>query len=151
MNLNKNDLFPHWFVVGVMLFTVVIYVFICHWFGHELQEPLPDDSRVFIRTVFYVIAILTFPITNLIRHIQLRLNQTMPGKKSAKGRYLLTILVSMSLVESIGGLGFVMFILGDDFNTLHIFTGLSVLGFFLYRPKQEEYIQIKEALVNRKG
>jgi hypothetical protein len=39
-----------------------------------------------------------------------------------------------------------MFILGDSFNTLYIFSGLAFLGFFLQRPKPEEYQSIVEAL-----
>ena len=132
-----------------MLITLIIYLFICYQFGHELQEPLPEAQRVVFRTVFYIIAIVAFPITNLIRHIQLRLNQTMPGNKSAKSRYLLTIIVSMALVEGVGVLGFVMYMLGDDFNTLYIFTGLSALGLYLYRPRQDEYARIVEALADR--
>jgi hypothetical protein len=133
----------------MMLVTLMVYLFMCHWFGHALQEPLPEGQREFIRTVFYVVAIIAFPITNLIRHIQLRLNQTMPGNKSAKSRYLLTVIVSMVLVEGVGVMGFVMFMLGDDFNTLYIFLGLSVLGLYLYRPKEEEYKLIIEALNNK--
>jgi hypothetical protein len=111
---------------------------------------LPEERRVVFRTSFYVIAIIAFPITNLIRHIQLRLNQTMPGNKSAKSRYLLTVIVSMLLVEGVGTLGIVMFMLGDDFNTLYIFLGLSALGVYLYRPKEDEYDRIVDALADRK-
>lgn len=146
MKTEKNDLLPHWIIVGMMLVTLAVYVVICHQFGHELQEPIPETQRVFIRTLFYAIAIGTFPVTNLIRHIHLRLNQTMPGNKPAKSRYLLTVIVSMALIEGIGVLGFVMFMLGDDFNTLYIFTGLSALGLYLYRPKEEEYFQVVDAL-----
>jgi hypothetical protein len=149
LKTEKNDLTLHWFVVGMMLVTLMTYLFICHQFGHELQEPLPEERRVFIRTVFYGIAIVAFPVTNLIRHVQLRLNQTMPGNKSAKSRYLLTVIVSMLLVEGVGVLGFVMFMLGDDFNTLYIFLGLSALGLYLYRPKEDEYNQIVYALLDR--
>ena len=149
MKSEKNELFPHWIVVGLMLLTLMVYLLICHLFGHALQEPLPEERRVFIRSVFYVIAIVAFPVTNLIRHIQLRLNQTMPGNRSAKSRYLLTVIVSMTLVESVGVLGFVMFMLGDDFNTLYIFLGLSALGLYLYRPKIEEYQQIVAALTSK--
>jgi hypothetical protein len=148
LKIEKNDLALHWVVVGMMLVTLMVYLFICYQFGHELQEPLPEERRVVFRTSFYIIAIIAFPITNLIRHVQLRLNQTMPGDKSAKSRYLLTIIVSMLLVESVGVLGFVMFMLGDGFNTLYIFTGLSALGLYLYRPKQDEYARIVEALAD---
>jgi hypothetical protein len=149
LKIEKNALFLHWIIVSMMLVTLMIYLFICYQFGHELQEPLPEERRVVFRTSFYIIAIIAFPITNLIRHIQLRLNQTMPGNKSAKSRYLLTVIVSMLLVESVGMLGFVMFMLGDDFNTLYIFIGLSCLGLYLYRPKEDEYFHIVEALSER--
>lgn len=129
--------------------TLIAYVFISHQFGHTLREPLPEDQRVVIRSVFYGIAIVTFPFTSLIRHIQLTLNKTMPGVKSPKSRYLGTVIVSMMLVESVGLLGFVMFMLGDDFNTLYIFTSLAVLGLYLYRPKMHEYDQIVAALSHK--
>jgi hypothetical protein len=151
LKIEKNELSPHWFVLGMILMTLITYLFICHQFGPALQEPLPEERRVFVRSVFYAIAIIIFPVTNLIRHIQLRLNQTMPGEKSAKSRYLLTVIVSMMLVEGVGVLGFTMFMLGDDFNTLYIFLGLAALGLYLYRPKVEEYQQIVEALTDKLG
>jgi len=149
LKIVKHNLYPHWLVVGMMVLSLLAYLFVCFQFGHELQEPLPEEQRIVIRTIFYAIAIVTLPITNLIRHIQLRLNQTMPGNKSAKSRYLLTVIVSMALVESVGVLGFVMFMLGDDFNTLYIFLGLSALGLYLYRPKDDEYFQVVEALADK--
>jgi hypothetical protein len=147
---SKSDLILPWMVVVMMLVMLVAYVVVCHLFGEQLQQPLPQNQRELIRTILYAIAIVTFPLTNLIRHIQLRLNQTMPGDTPSKSRYLLTVTVSMVLIESVGIFGFIMFILGDDFNTLYIFTGLSALGMFLYRPKLDEYYDIIEARNARK-
>jgi len=149
----KSDLTLHWVIVGMMLVMLTVYVVICHTVGTQLQQPLPETQRVLIRTVLYAVAIVTFPLTNLIRHIQLRLNQTMPRPQTqhdpvtlAQSRYLTTVIVSMSLIEVVGILGLVMFILGDGFNTLYIFTGLSALGMFLYRPKTDEYLAIIDAI-----
>jgi hypothetical protein len=64
----------------------------------------------------------------------------------AKRRYLTTVIVSMALVEVVGIFGLVMFVLGDGFNTLYIFTGLSALGLFLYRPKADEFSEIIAAI-----
>ena len=150
MSIQKHTLFNHWLIVAMMFLALIIYVVVCHVFSHDLQATLPEQRREFIRTIFYIIAIIAFPLTNLIRHIQLRLNQTVPGNQSAKSRYLLTIIVSMTLVEAVGVLGFVMFMLGDDFNTLYIFVGLASLGLYLYRPKEEEYFQIVEALAEKR-
>lgn len=73
----------------------------------------------------------------------------MPGNNPAKNRYLVTVIVSMSMMESVGIFGFVMFILGDDLNTLYMFLALSVLGVYLYRPKAGEYNYILAALADR--
>ena len=147
----KSDLILPWLIQGFMLATLATFFIICVAYGDQIQEPLPEAQRVLIRTILYIVAIATFPMTNLIRHIQLRLNQTMPYSRDtprleAKKRYLVTIIVSMSLIESFGVFGFVMFILGDSFNTLYIFSGLSALGMFLYRPKVDEYARIVETL-----
>jgi preprotein translocase subunit Sss1 len=184
----KSDLILPWAIQGIMLATLAVFLIVCITFGDQILQPLPEAQRVLLRTVFYVVAILTFPITNLIRYIQLRLNQTMPyshakpgmdncmdaeskaPKKEevnshleqrsraihgavaeAKKRYLVTVIVSMLLIESVGIFGFVMFILGDSFNTLYIFSGLSALGMFLYRPKLDEYVKIVEALTLQKN
>jgi RsiW-degrading membrane proteinase PrsW (M82 family) len=146
----KSDLILPWVILGISLTLLVIYIVICHVFSEQLQHPRPESQRVIIRTVFYAMAIVAFPLTNLIRHIQLRLNQTMPGANPAKNRYLLTIIVSMSFIECIGILGLVMFIWGDDFNTLYIFTGLSALGLYLYRPKIDEYLEIISSIIAQK-
>jgi hypothetical protein len=152
----KSDLILPWVIVGMMLTMLAAYVIVCHTLGEQLRQPLPEAQRVLIRTVFYVIAIATFPLTNLIRHIQLRLNQTMPHAYAmqgavalAKNRYLVTVIVSMSLIEVVGIFGLVMFVLGDGFNTLYIFTGLSALGLFLYRPKTDEYSAIIKAMTEQ--
>ncbi len=151
----KSDLILPWIIVGMMLAMLAAYIIICHMMGGQLQQPLPEAQRVLIRTVFYAVAIVTFPLTNLIRHIQLRLNQTMPCADKAhgniaKGRYLVTVIISMALVEVVGAFGLVMYVFGDGFNTLYIFTGLSALGLFLYRPKADEYSEIIDAIAAQK-
>jgi len=150
----EADLKLPWLIVGIMLVMLTTYLVICFTIGTELQQPLPEITRVKIRTALYIVAIVSFPMTNLLRHIQLRLNQTMPLTQAnfqaeAKKRYLVTVIVSMALMESIGAFGFVLFMLGDGNNNLIIFTGLSVLGLFLYRPKLEEYSHIVELLANK--
>jgi hypothetical protein len=42
-----------------------------------------------------------------------------------------------------------MFILGDGFNTLYIFSVLAVLGIYLHMPKINEYLAIKAALIEK--
>jgi hypothetical protein len=147
---HKPELIMPWIITGMVFLMLMAYIVVSHVLGEQFQQHWPEEQRIFIRTVLYGFAIVTFPITNLIRHVQLRLNETMAGEKTAKVRYFLTIMVSMVLIGSVGVLGFVMFLLGDGYNTLYIFTGLSMLGLFLYRPKYNEYIRIHDALVLKK-
>lgn len=140
------DLRPHWIICANMLLTVLIYNLVCHLWANELQIGVDEAQRELIRSVLYGAAIILFPFTKLLRHILLRLNQTMPGPKSAKQRYLSTIIVTQFLIELVSLFGFAMFILGDGFNTLYIFSGMGVLGIFLHRPNLSEYSAIVAAL-----
>lgn len=142
----KSELTSHWLVACIMLSLLIIYNLICHVMGAEIQINMAEEQRVFIRTILYVVTIALFPFSNLLRHILLRLNHTMPGNNPAKNRYFTTTLFTLLSIEIVGVFGFIMFILGDGYNTLYIFTTLGLLGVFLHRPRENEYSQIIEAL-----
>lgn len=142
----KSDLGVHWIIVGIMVSMLISYNVICHALGPEIQIDMAEEQRIFIRTLLYVIAIILFPLVQLLRFILLRLNQTMPGNNPAKNRYLVTIIITLASIETVSVFGLIMYILGDGYNTLYIFSTLGALGLFLHRPKEEEYRQIIEAL-----
>lgn len=147
--LKKNEFTTAWLIMAMLMIMQMSYIVLCHTLGSDIQQAINQDHRILIRTIFYVLAIATFPLTTLIRYILVRLNQTMSGHKTAQQRYLVSVIVSFAMMETLGIFGFIMFILGDDYNTLYIFSGLAILGFFLQRPKQEEYQAIVAALKNR--
>ncbi|MGY6274264.1 hypothetical protein [Methylomonas sp. MgM2] len=143
---NNERLTLHWLICAAMLMMLAVYNIVCHFWADDIRLNIDEPQRILIRTVFYVIAIVLFPLTNLMRHILLRLNQTMPGAKSAEQRYLVTVIVTQSMIEPAGLFGFIMFVLGDDYNTLYIFTLLGVLGVYLHKPDQAELQSIVFAL-----
>lgn len=145
----NSDLMIHRAVMIFMASCLAITVAFCIRYGEQWQLHWPAERLITYRTLFYAFAIILFPLTNLIRYIQVRLCQTMPGDKPAKNRYLTAVIVSMALVENIGVLGIILFLLGDGFNSLYIFTGLAALGFVLYRPKPSEYLSIVDALARK--
>ncbi len=150
----KSDLQNLWLIQGLLLTTLVLSSVFCLNTDEQIRSIMPNDQRELFRSIMYVIAITTFPMTNLIRYIQLRLNQTMPfsevdTRKVAQKRYQLTVIVSMLLIMSVGAYGILMFMWGDKQNTLFIFSGLSALGLFLYRPKLPEYEALNQALHNK--
>ena len=150
MTLSEQQLQADLLMAGVIraiaLMSLMALVAICHIYADKIQIGMDEQSRVFIRTVLYVVAITIFPVMKFIRHVLLRLNQTAKGNSTPKSRYLVTIIISMAVAVSIGIYGFAMFVLGDSFNTLYIFTILSALAIYLYQPKIEEYRAIVESI-----
>lgn len=142
----QSDLLMAGVIKALALMSLIALVVICHTYGNKIQLGMDEQQRILIRTILYVVAITTFPLMKFMRHVLLRLNQTAKGNKTAKSRYLVTIFVSMTVAASIGIYGFVMFILGDSFNTLYIFILLSALAMYLYQPKIEEYQAIIKSL-----
>jgi hypothetical protein len=134
------------FIRALFLMSLVALVAVCHIYAEQIQLGFDLQERVVLRTVLYIVAILSFPVMKFIRHVLVHLNKTSSRGGTAKSRYLSTIIISMLLAETIGFYGVLMYVLGDGFNTLYIFVGLSALAMFLYQPKSKEYISIIKAL-----
>ncbi len=77
-NVFQSDLTLHWVVASMMLIMIISYNVLCLLLGDEIQIFIAEDQRILIRTTLYVISIILFPLANLLRHIMLRLNHTMP-------------------------------------------------------------------------
>lgn len=152
MNSNspiQANLWPHWLVCAAMLLLIAIYNLLCHLYPATMRAEIDPSLRETVRTVLYGLAIVTFPLTNLCRHIFLRLNQTMPGDTSPGRRYLVTVTVCQAMMAGVTVFGPLMFALGDDYNTLYIYSVLGVLGAVLHRPKSAEYWSIVDAMKAR--
>lgn len=139
----------HWLVWLVFALVLLGYILFIQVIAQNYNLAWDESQRVVVRTSLYVLAIVLFPFTNVLRHVLLRLDCTMPGDKSAERRYLSTVWVCLLLIESVASFGVVMKILGDDFNTFYIFVVLGALGLFLYRPKSHELALIEQALAEK--
>lgn len=154
MHISEQQLQSELLLPGVIraiaLISLISLVIICQVYSDTLQIGMDEQQRVVIRSILYAVAITSFPLMKFVRHVLLRLNLKAQGNSSPKSRYLLTIIISMAIAASIGIYGFVMYVLGDSYNTLYIFIGLSALAMFLYRPKIEEYQQLIENIEAQK-
>ena len=147
----SHELRLGWLWVALVSSSVIIYFLLAPRYSAQWQPPLPLEQREMIKTLLYSVAIISLPMTNLMRHVLLRLNATMPFSKKAlhivaKRRYALTVLLTMAMIESIAVYGFVMVMIGESFNNFYIFESIALLGIYLHRPKMVEYQQIIENL-----
>ncbi len=143
---NANPLLLHWLVVASVCVSMIVFLVCSHVFQQALQQGIDAGQRELIRSILYVVGIILLPFTKLVRYILLRLNHTMPGQRSAASRYFITVLVTQMMIEWLAIFGFVMFVLGDDFNTLYIFMVMAVLGVYFHRPVLQEYFGIEDAV-----
>lgn len=139
----------HWLIWFLLVFFLLAYIPLIHFWGQDHALGWDESQREFIRSVLYVVAILLFPFTNVLRYILLRLDCTMPGNKPATQRYFSTVVSCLLLIESVAVFGVAMKFLGDDFNTFYIFEVLGGLGLFLHRPKSQDLAMIEQALAEK--
>lgn len=141
----QADLLLAGVVRGFSLLILGVLITLCHIYAEPIQLNWAEEDRVWLRTILYIVAMLTFLVMKFVRHVSLQFNLK-SSNKPAKSRYLKTIIVSMLIAETIGLYGVLMFSLGDGFNTLYIFSILAALAMFLYRPKIEEYRAILQSI-----
>ena len=147
-----------WIFWASILGSLFIYVFICHQFGDEIRRTMSPNSFVpLVRKILYGVAIITLFLTHFLRRFMLAGKSSgslakflKPGIQSNRppflAKYATTLIISLALSESIGIYGLVLFLLGDDFQTLYIFTGISALAMYFYRPKREELEKLAVAM-----
>ncbi len=139
-----------WIIWGGMFLTLFIYVLVCHLLVAEFRGGASLDFPLGkLRRILYVVAAATLLITYLLRKSLLRIRQDHSGSRTPESRpvlnqppflakYTTAMLILCALCEAIGIYGFVLFLIGDTFQTLYVFICVSALAMYFYRPKREE-------------
>ncbi len=136
-----------WAGIFVCLF---IYVLVCHAVaGGDFRSEISDAPLDLVRNILFGVSIIVLSLAYFIRR---RIVSVEPG--STKNRpirpasprnlaqflpkYTAAILVSSALSEAVGIFGLVLFLLGDSFQNLYLFIGVSAIALVYFRPKKEE-------------
>jgi len=139
---------------AAMFGPLLIYVIICHQFGHEIRQvaniQIPVDV---LKYIFLGLSLVTLFLTHHLRRSMLAVRSVGPvikladqtsysNQPQALVKYTAAVIVSLALSESIGIYGLVLFFLGDTFRTLYTFIIISAFAMSYYRPKQEELVML---------
>jgi len=146
----KKGLLTLWIIWAAIMGSLFIYVFICHQFGDEIRGNMSQNFPIpLLRNILYGIAAITLFLTHFFKRFMLAGTSSgflskafksgpRPNQPAFLAKYTIALIVSLALSESIGIYGLVLFFLGDGFQTLYTFTGISALAIYFHRPKREE-------------
>jgi len=142
-------------IIWIAMFgTLLIYVIICHKFGHEIRQAVRTELPItHLKYIFLGLSIGTLLLTHHLRRLMLTVRSVGPvikfadqpsysNQPQALGKYTAVVIVSLALSESIGLYGLVLFFLGGSFQTLYTFIIISAFAMLYYRPKQEELVML---------
>ena len=136
-----------WAGIFVCLF---IYVIVCHAAaGGDFRNEISDVPLELMRNILFGVSIIVLSLAYFIRR---RIVSVEPGgiinRPSGPSsthnlalflpKYTAAILVSSALSEAVGIFGLVLFLLGDSFQNLYLFIGISAIALIYFRPKKEE-------------
>ena len=135
---------------AAMLGSLLIYVIICHQLGEGLLGAEGNGLSIdLLRKIFFGVAAAELIMTYYLRRYMLKGRSSVAGINTSRGsstlnqppfvgHYISVVIISLAFSESIGIYGFVLFLLGDSFQTFYTFIGISALAMVFYRPKREE-------------
>jgi hypothetical protein len=147
--LNTGYLFT--FIIWVaILGSLGIYLVVSKIAGFELQGSLDSNLPIeTIKYVFFAVSFGTIFIVYYLRKFLLRVNNSFfdsilqpRSQHPAVAKYRIAILVTSSLLESIGLYGFVLFILTKDTMSLYLLLIISAAAMIYFRPCKDELLSL---------
>jgi F0F1-type ATP synthase membrane subunit c/vacuolar-type H+-ATPase subunit K len=147
----KKNILTLWVIWAAMIGSLAMYVILCHLMGDEIgRNTNPDIPVDRMRKILFLVAAVTLFIAYYLRTFMLSgriksLGITLTGSGIFTSKqpphitkYTTAMIISLALSESIGIYGLLLFFLGDSFNTLYTFIGVSAIAMYFFRPKGYE-------------
>ncbi len=146
----RKDIRKIWVIWGALLLSLYLYVKICFMLDYT-WEPILDKSFLSgaLKAVLYITSALLFILSRYFRSYILtsknsknyanylkRASKT--NSNPAVVKYSTAVICSNAIALSIGIVGFVMFLLTKDFQTLYILVAISAIAVVYHRPKMRE-------------
>jgi hypothetical protein len=147
-----------WIIWVGILGSLCVYIFICHHIGDQIKGDMGSNFPIgTIKHALYLVAIVTLIIAYFFRKRMLSGTfrkseenisnlKLLPSQAPFLSKYTTAMIVSLALSETIGIYGLVLFFLGDKYQTLYTFIGISAISMFYFRPKKEEIEKLAIAM-----
>ena len=161
---NDKNILTLWIIWVAMIGSLAMYIIICHLMGDEISRNAKSDLPIdMMRRILSLIAAIELLIAYYLRKFMLSgriksLGMTPTGSNAITSkqpphiaRYTIAMIISLALSESIGIYGLLLFLLGDNFNTLYTFIGVAAFAMYFFRPKGYEIEMLAKTYLTREG
>lgn len=138
-----------WFA---LICSLAVYVGVAKFMEDKLPSMEEGFPLATMNTIFSGLAVVILIAAHFIRKTMLNPARTSvsmmgaassgPAQHPAAAKYMVAMIVSLALSESVGVCGLVLFILGRETSTLYAFMALSAVAMFYFRPKKEELMDL---------
>lgn len=130
-----------------MLMSLAVYLFMGLQFAAGMQSPMDEETFGIFKVVLYIVALAILIATRFVKKMILSgKGQTRPPAQGARHPalpiYTTATILALSMSESIGLLGLVLFFLGKNPMDLYLLILVSAAAMFMYRPSREELITL---------
>jgi len=135
---------------GAILASLGIYLVVCMIIEKELQINIdPKLPLEKIKYALFGVSFITLFLVHYLRKFLLRTissnvisSQTSSPQHPAVGKYLVTVIITSALLESIGIYGVVLFFLAKDTSSLYQLLIISAAAMLYFRPRKDELLNI---------
>ena len=152
-----------WMLWGVLLFSLYLYVKICHMLDSR-WEPILDNSFPIdtLKMILYIVCALLLVLSRYFRNYVLTSqnpkNNANYLKRASKTnsnpaiiKYSTAVICSIAIALNVGIAGFGMFLLTKDLHTLYILVAISAIAVIYHRPKLSELESVASTMNSMKA
>ena len=144
---------------GAILASLGIYLVVCIIMEKELQINIdPELPLETIKYALFGVSFITLFVVYYLRKFLLRTissnvnsSQTSSPQHPAVGKYLVSVITTSALLESIGIYGVVLFLMSKDISSLYQLLIISAVAMIYFRPRKEELLNIAAQMKDQRG
>ncbi len=136
-----------------LISSLVIYLVVCKAVEGQIPVSMEGSPLEILKYALFAISALTLAGAYLFRRTLMgKIVMSPKGEglqtdiQTAVGKYLTVIVIIMSLSESVGIYGVVLFFISKDAMSLYQLMILSAAAMIVFRPKKEELIEVAEKM-----
>jgi hypothetical protein len=144
---------------GAILASLGIYLVVCMIIEKEMQINI--DPKLPLETIKYAlfgVSIITLLVVYYLRKFLLKTtssnvisSQTSSPQHPAVGKYLVSVIITSALLESIGIYGMVLFFIAKDTSSLYQLLIISAAAMIYFRPRKDELLNLSAQMKAQRG